>query len=200
VDISDLASGTAPSVLLIGWALTTAFMLSELLHRVLAKADIKAYTLLKEWLSPEQLALFKSKGYFEVKGSHSGKRYRIRCAPQLNIDQLDAKGAPVKVWCFGPAGNLPVGDIMLAQKIALETDEQGALSLLQRSGSLPKAPKTFSARSDQGGECGHPRVTDSLLLSTGTRFAESQRLSVFLRAHRRSSGHKITSICDRHVR
>ena len=85
--------------------------------------------MLKEWLSPEQLALFESKGYFEVKGSHSGKRYRIRCAPRLNIDQLDAKGAPVAVWCFGPAGNLPVGDIMLAQKIALETDEQRALAL-----------------------------------------------------------------------
>jgi hypothetical protein len=88
--------------------------------------------LLKEWLSPEQLALFESRGYFEVKGSHSGRRYRIRCAPQLNIDQLDAKGAPVAVWCFVPAGRLPVGDIMLAQKIALETNERGALAVANR--------------------------------------------------------------------
>jgi hypothetical protein len=117
-------------------------MLSDLLGhkrafdcREHSKADNKAYTLLKEWLSPAQLALFESKGYFEVKGSHSGKCYRIRCARQLNIDQLDAEGIPVAVWCFGPAGCLPVGDIMLAQKIALETDEQRALAVANR-GSL----------------------------------------------------------------
>jgi hypothetical protein len=128
-------------------------MLSELLRcmrafdcREHAKADIKACTLLKEWLSPEQLALFESKGYFEVKGSHSGKRYRIRCAPQFNIDQLDAKGALAAVWCFGPAWNLPVGDIMLAQKIALETDEQGALAFANRRSLVSPSAAGFGSQ------------------------------------------------------
>jgi hypothetical protein len=32
-------------------------------------------------------------------------------------------------WCFVPRDPLVAGDVMLAQKIALETDEQGALAL-----------------------------------------------------------------------
>jgi hypothetical protein len=35
----------------------------------------------------------------------------------------------VAVWCFGPQGYLPVGDVMLAQKIALETNEKAALQV-----------------------------------------------------------------------
>jgi hypothetical protein len=32
------------------------------------------------------------------------------------------------VYCFGPEGELPIGDVMLAQKIALENNEQAALA------------------------------------------------------------------------
>jgi hypothetical protein len=32
-------------------------------------------------------------------------------------------------WCFVPKDNLVAGDVMLAQKIALETDERGALAV-----------------------------------------------------------------------
>ncbi|RZM94007.1 hypothetical protein CWO91_39725 [Bradyrhizobium genosp. SA-3] len=32
-------------------------------------------------------------------------------------------------WCFIPLGGLVAGDVMLAQKIALETDEERALSV-----------------------------------------------------------------------
>jgi len=35
-------------------------------------------------------------------------------------------------WCFVPSGFLVPGDVMLAQKIALETDERGALGLANR--------------------------------------------------------------------
>ena len=38
----------------------------------------------------------------------------------------------IAVWCFGPEGCLPVGDIMLAQRIALETDEHAALAVANR--------------------------------------------------------------------
>src|SRR5436190_20329684 len=34
-----------------------------------------------------------------------------------------------KYHCFGPEGELPLGDMMLAQKIALENDEEAALAL-----------------------------------------------------------------------
>jgi hypothetical protein len=97
------------------------------------KAEQRAYALLKRWLSPEQLAQMERHGYFEVRGSHSGTCYRIRRERYMNIDELDGKGFRVAVWCFGPTGQLPLGDNMLAQKIALETDEQAALAIANRA-------------------------------------------------------------------
>jgi hypothetical protein len=96
------------------------------------EAEQRAYALLKEWLSPEQIAQLERHGYFEVRGSHSGTCYRIRRERNRNIDELDGEGSRVAVWCFGPRGYLPLGDNMLAQKIALETDEQAALAVANR--------------------------------------------------------------------
>jgi hypothetical protein len=93
------------------------------------KAEQKARKLLAEWLSPAQLAQYTRTGHFEVTGCHSGKRYRIRSDRRLNIDELDEDDKTVAVWCFGPNGHLPIGDIMLAQKIALETNEYAALEV-----------------------------------------------------------------------
>src|SRR5262249_3543030 len=95
-------------------------------------AEQKARQLLTEWLSPTQLAQYKRKGHFEVTGCHSGKRYRIRSNGQLNIDELDERDRTLVVWCFGPEGHLPIGDIMLAQKIALKTEERAALAIANR--------------------------------------------------------------------
>jgi hypothetical protein len=74
----------------------------------------------------------RSDGHFEVTGCHSGKRYRIRRGRQMNIYELDMHGAQIAVWCFGPEECLPMGDVMLAQKIALETDEHATLALANR--------------------------------------------------------------------
>jgi hypothetical protein len=97
-----------------------------------ADCDEKAHALLKEWLSPTQLARYERHGYFEVIGSHSGKRYRIRRGRYLNIEELDERGATVTVLCFGPTGELPIADVMLAQKIALENAEEAALAVANR--------------------------------------------------------------------
>jgi hypothetical protein len=35
-------------------------------------------------------------------------------------------------WCFVPEGSLVAGDVMLAQKIALETSEYAALAVARR--------------------------------------------------------------------
>jgi hypothetical protein len=50
----------------------------------------------------------------------------------MNVDELDETGRRTARWCFGPEGDLPLGDIMLAQKLALELDEQGALAVANR--------------------------------------------------------------------
>jgi hypothetical protein len=85
--------------------------------------------LLREWLSPDQLAQFNKYGYFEVRGCQSGKRYRIRYGTATNIHELDQYGHPKIGWCFVPSGPPVAGDVMLAQKIALETDELSALAV-----------------------------------------------------------------------
>jgi hypothetical protein len=50
----------------------------------------------------------------------------------MNIHELDGAGCPCAGWCFVPKGHLVAGDNMLAQEIALETDERGALAVANR--------------------------------------------------------------------
>jgi hypothetical protein len=85
--------------------------------------------LLTEWLSPDQLAQYDAHRYFEVIGCHTGKRYRICHGNGANIIELDDSARPRTGWCFVPRDPLVAGDVMLAQKIALETDERGALAV-----------------------------------------------------------------------
>ncbi len=51
--------------------------------------EARGFELLKEWLSPEQLAQYEARSYFEVTGCHSGKRYRISHGNSMNIHELD---------------------------------------------------------------------------------------------------------------
>jgi hypothetical protein len=92
-------------------------------------AELKSFVLLREWLSPDQLAQMETKGHFDVIGSKTGRRYRIHTGTQQNVRELDKKGRSIRGWCFAPEGFLPAGDIMLAQKIALETDEGRAMQV-----------------------------------------------------------------------
>jgi hypothetical protein len=85
--------------------------------------------LLREWLSQEQLAQYDAHRYFEVIGCHTGKRYRIYYGNGANIIELDDSARPKTGWCFVPRDHLVAGDVMLAQKIALETDERSALAV-----------------------------------------------------------------------
>jgi hypothetical protein len=102
--------------------------------------EARGLELLKEWLSPEQFAQYDTKSYFEVTGCHSGKRYRISRGTSMNIHELDSAGRPRVGWCFAPKGYLVAGDVMLAQKIALETDERGALAVANRF-FVPTGPR-----------------------------------------------------------
>jgi hypothetical protein len=94
-----------------------------------SEAEQKAHDLLRVWLSPEQARQYNSQKHFEVIGSDTGTRYRIRHGNVMNIDQLDLAGNKVCGWCFAPEGELAAGDCMLAQKIALETFETKALAM-----------------------------------------------------------------------
>ena len=92
----------------------------------------RGITLLREWLSPEQQTQFDAFGHFDVIGCHTGRCYRIRHGAAPNVHEIDSAGCPIMGWCFVPSGPLVAGDVMLAQKIALETNERGALAVANR--------------------------------------------------------------------
>jgi len=97
------------------------------------ETEMRALTLLNEWLSPKQRTCYERFRYFDVVGSDTGTHYRIHHGTQTNIDELSNTGDLVCKWCFVPEGDLVAGDVMLAQKVALETNERGALSVAHRS-------------------------------------------------------------------
>lgn len=92
----------------------------------------RSLRLLREWLSPLQSAQFAAKGYFEVVGGDTGKQYRIYAGASTNVCEVDENGRPTLGLCFLPLGELPVGDVMLAQKIALESCESRAIEAARR--------------------------------------------------------------------
>jgi hypothetical protein len=100
------------------------------------EANARGLMLLKNWLSPAQLRSYEKYEYFEVIGSDSGGIYRIHHGKQANVEQLNSRGQPVCAWCFLPEGDLVPGDIMLAQKIALETNEREALAVAIRYSAM----------------------------------------------------------------
>ena len=94
--------------------------------------EARGKALLREWLSPEQKAHFDASKGFDVVGCDSGRRYRISHGTGTNVHEIDDAGRPVMGWCFVPSGHLVAGDVMLAQKIALETNERAALAVANR--------------------------------------------------------------------
>ena len=91
---SSSITGTTVSVLLICALLAVAFDGAEVRTRRgdriprLSKPEQRADALLKEWLSPEQRSTLHKYGFFEVRGSHTGKCYRIRRGRNMNIYEV----------------------------------------------------------------------------------------------------------------
>jgi hypothetical protein len=97
-----------------------------------ATREERGVNLLRQWLSLEQRAQFDAKRYFDVIGCDSGKRYRIHYGEITNVHEIGDDDLSSVGWCFIPEGSLATGDVMLAQKIALETHEYGALAVANR--------------------------------------------------------------------
>ena len=90
-------------------------------------ADKRGMRLLRSNLTPAQLLQNDCHRYFDVIGGETGRRYRIHHGDALNVDEFDEAGRLVSRWCFLPKGNLVRGDVLLAQKLALELFESEAL-------------------------------------------------------------------------
>ena len=88
--------------------------------------------LLKANLTPNQLNQFLTYRRFDVVGGVSGRTYRIRFAGAMNVEELDEEGQCVRRLCFFPEGQLVEGDVVLAQKVALEAFEAEALAIANK--------------------------------------------------------------------
>jgi hypothetical protein len=97
------------------------------------EARDRGMRLLIENLSPAQRAQYDESGYFDVTGGETGKRYRITRGRLMNVDEIGKNGNRVRMLCFMPEGVLVLGDVMLAQKLALELFESQALSVANTS-------------------------------------------------------------------
>jgi hypothetical protein len=95
-------------------------------------ARARAHRLLEENLSQAQREQFEERGYFVVTGGETGKCYRIRRGYQMNVEEIDKNGRRRHLLCFMPEGHLAEGDVMLAQKMALELFESPTLNIANR--------------------------------------------------------------------
>ena len=95
--------------------------------------DERGSQLLALNLSPAQREQYSKHFDFDVIGGDTGGRYRIRHGCAMNVQQLDQNGGEVQLLCFAPRDRLPVGDVMLAQKLALELFETDVLRVANRS-------------------------------------------------------------------
>ena len=99
-----------------------------------AEAEARAIQFLTRNLSPAQREQYERYRHFDVIGGKTGKHYRIWYGSEMNVEQLDQTGrGRGQLLCFVPDGGLPVGDIMLAQKIALELFEDKVILVANRS-------------------------------------------------------------------
>lgn len=116
------------------------------------EAREKGLALLQESLTPFQKAQYEAHKYFDVTGGKSGKTYRIHHGRQMNIHEMDAKGNAVQGWCFLPQGGLVAGDVMLAQKNALELYEDKALKIANKFAvsGIPRAADQPITQADYG--------------------------------------------------
>ena len=88
--------------------------------------------LLRANLTPAQLKQYETFRHFDVIGGDTGHRYRIHRSNALNVDEYGEAGEHISRWCFLPDGNLVRGDILLAQKLALELFESDARAIANK--------------------------------------------------------------------
>jgi len=95
-------------------------------------AEHRSIRLLRAHLNALQRRQFDEHSWFDVVGGQSGRRYRVYRAYVTNVQEVGTDGACVQVFCFSPCGHLPLGDVLLAQKVALEVFEGDALAVACR--------------------------------------------------------------------
>ena len=102
--------------------------------------------LLRDNLTSSQLAQYEERRCFDVIGGETGRCYCVHLGDSMNVDELDADGRCINKLCFQPEGSLVKGDVLLAQKIALELYERDVLAVANKYPFRPRrAPVTARA-------------------------------------------------------
>jgi hypothetical protein len=96
-----------------------------------AGREERAMGLLKSWLADGEWESLERHGYFEVVGS-AGGRFRLYAKDCFGVRKLRPGKLLGDAYCVVPEGAPALGDILLAQKIALETDEERTLLIANR--------------------------------------------------------------------
>ena len=101
-------------------------------------------------LTPLQRRQYLRDRHFDVIGGVSGTHYRLWHCFQQNVEELDQDGRRRWVWCFHPRDTLVVGDVLLAQKTALELFEPEAIRIAHcyANFSANSGPMSRIARED----------------------------------------------------
>lgn len=87
-----------------------------------------ARQLLLRLLTAEQRTMLEQHGYFEVRGSRTGHVYQIRQGSHGNIFKMHEDGQQMTAKYCGQPEGVPTEDMMLAQKLQIECDEDGFLA------------------------------------------------------------------------
>jgi hypothetical protein len=112
-----------------------------------ATVNARGLDLLLKFLSPVQTREFKETNSFIVVGSHSKRCYRIHHAQYYNVENCEDGIC----YCFLPSdAGICIPDVMLAQKIMLESDEHAAMLVANARPPLrqPKTPPSAPANAD----------------------------------------------------
>jgi|SRR5262245_48879285 len=96
--------------------------------------------LLRANLTPAQHQQFETGRFFDVVSGQTGHRYRVHSTHVINIEELDASGCCTRRLCFSPRGHLPLGDMLVAQRISLELFEDAALAVAGRWAATSPRP------------------------------------------------------------
>lgn len=100
--------------------------------RAVSEAQRKADALLDEFLDNLQRKSLQEHGFFEVI-SPCGKIYHIHKGRVNNVREIDDQGNAIAALCALPEEYVPDSDVMLAQKLMLETAEDEFLRIANRS-------------------------------------------------------------------
>jgi hypothetical protein len=84
----------------------------------------KATALLREHISAAQWRQLEEFGHFDAIGARTGRRYQIRHGYAGNIVGLDVAGRPDVQYCIHPDMRMPTEDVMLAQVLLIECNEE----------------------------------------------------------------------------